>query len=211
MSLIHLETLDSKRQEIFKLLSAFRDDGYLVGGTALSLQICHRKSYDFDIFVKKQIDVSFLRRIKKVFKQVVFTLNTPDQVDFSVTGGIKVTFFLVEHQNLFPLVTTDGIFLADSRDVAANKVYTIGRRATWRDYVDLYFLLKLEVATLQQIIIWGKKKFSGEFNEAQFLEQMVYFKDLEIVQTEYLHETPTPDQIKNFLEEKVREYLKKTD
>ncbi|MBI3558898.1 hypothetical protein HY085_00720 [Candidatus Gottesmanbacteria bacterium] len=98
--------------------------------------------------------------------------------------------------------------MADPRDIAINKAYTIGRRATWRDYVDMFFMLKLEVAILPQIIAWGKKKFSGEFVETLFLEQLVYFNDLEIVPIEYLSEKPTEKAIKKFLEEKVKEYLR---
>ena len=52
---MHLEVLDSNQKRIFKKLKFF-PEFYLAGGTALALQIGHRRSQDFDLFpVKKEI------------------------------------------------------------------------------------------------------------------------------------------------------------
>lgn len=204
---IHLELLDHSRQDIFRLLPSFGEYGYLAGGTALALQIGHRKSFDFDVFVNQQIGEAFLRKVKKIFGEVKFTLNNPDQINFYTRGGINVTFVFVGYKPLFPLVKTEEISLADLRDIAADKAYTIGRRATWRDYVDVFFILQKDIASLPEVISWAKKKFGEGFTETLFLEQLVYFQDLEVTPIEYLDETPSEEEIKGFLEKKVREYL----
>ena len=142
MSKIHLETLDKSRLEAFQNLSPFKKYGYLAGGTALSLQITHRKSFDFDVFVKRQID-----------NKLKLATN--------------------------PLIKTEFLDLASVADISADKAITIGRRAVWRDYVDFFVLLKEKYYGITEIINFAKKKFKGEFNEALFLQQLTYFKDVE--------------------------------
>jgi hypothetical protein len=45
--------LDQKRKKLLPLFQIFKKDFYLAGGTGLALQLGHRKSYDFDFFLKK--------------------------------------------------------------------------------------------------------------------------------------------------------------
>ena len=73
--------------------------------------------------------------------------------------------------------------------------------------MDFYFYLKIENLDLGKIIEFGQKKFGGEFNAALFLQQLVYFKDLEVMTMNYLQKAPTEEQIKEFLSEEVRRYL----
>jgi len=64
----------------------------LAGGTALSLQITHRKSFDFDVFVGKEIDNKLRLEVKKVFGNVDFYVNSSDQISFATKRGINITF-----------------------------------------------------------------------------------------------------------------------
>ena len=64
MSKIFLEILDRDRQEILRELSYFREEGYLAGGTALALQIGHRTSYDFDIFMNHSVTKMLKNKIE---------------------------------------------------------------------------------------------------------------------------------------------------
>ena len=67
MSKIYLEIFDKPRLNVFEKLRAFKSDGYLAGGTALALQIKHRISYDFDVFISHSIDNTLRQQIKSVF------------------------------------------------------------------------------------------------------------------------------------------------
>ena len=58
------------------------------------------------------------------------------------------------------------------------KAYALGRRAKWKDYVDLYFILNGR-CSLAQISARAKKIFGAEFNEKIFREQLSYFKDID--------------------------------
>lgn len=208
MSKIHLETLDKERQEIFQLLSKFRADGYLAGGTALSLQIKHRKSFDFDIFVDKQISTSLKSKVRKIFKEPVYYIDSKDQISFRSANNINVTFLWYYFESLFPLSPTDSLPLASIKDIAADKAHTLGRRAVWRDYVDLFFLLKDHWITLEEINSLAEKKFGGEFNKALFLQQLSYFKDIEETGVEFIGPSFTYNEIKQYLEKEVEKYIK---
>jgi len=90
--------------------------------------------------------------------------------------------------------------ILEENDLAANKAYNVGRRGAWRDYIDLFFLLKWKYYSIDKLIKLAELKFSGEFNSKLFLEQLVYFKDLTIATTDFLKESYTDSEIKEFLE-----------
>jgi len=88
--------------------------------------------------------------------------------------------------------------LASIEDIATDKAQTIGRRAVWRDYIDL-----------DKIIQIANKKFVGEFVSTQFLEQLRYFDDVKTVPIEYVEKKYADDEIKSYLQQTVEDYLKK--
>ncbi len=94
MSKIYLESLDKKRQEVFQTLSVFKKTGYLAGGTALALQISHRSSEDFDIFITKAVDNALRLNVEKVFGHVRFYIDTSDQISFKTKEYVDVFFLL---------------------------------------------------------------------------------------------------------------------
>lgn len=207
MSKIYLDVLDEKKQRVFQNLSLFKRYGYLAGGTALALQIKHRISFDFDVFVYKQINNSLRKKSADVFGKTDFYVNTSDQISFKTKDDISITFVWYFYKTLYPLVTTNAISLASVYDIAADKAHTIGRRAVWRDYVDLFILLSEKIVTLEQICRLAQKKFGNEFNEAQFLQQLCYFKDVTEVPVDFLKKSYTASEIKSFLEKQVEQYL----
>jgi hypothetical protein len=205
---LHLDSLDINRQKVFKELKVFRPDGVLAGGTAIALQIGHRKSYDFDIFTDSALTPRLWNKVKKVFgKGVVRTMFTKKQLNFVTPDNISITFFHDEVKPLYPEIQSGYIDLADLRDLASNKAFTIGHRGKWRDYVDLYFLLKLEFITLDQIINDCSQRTKGEtFPAKLFLEQLVYFEDLSVDDIYFIGSTIEPQEIKRFLSLCVNKY-----
>lgn len=208
MSQIHLEPLDTAKQNVFLQLAEFKTIGYLAGGTALALQINHRKSFDFDVFVPEEIGNSLRRKIKDVFGDCRYEINTADQITFAGPSDIQITFLWYDFKPLFPFILTDSLPLASIEDIASDKAMTIGRRAVWRDYVDLFFLLQQKKIDLKTIIKNAKQKFSNEFIETQFLEKLTYFQDITIVPIEYIGEPVETTQIQTLLTQEVSSYLK---
>jgi len=56
------------------------------------------------------------------------------------------------------------------------KAFALGRRAKWKDYVDLYFIFQRH--TLANVVERAKKLFGGEVDEKLFRQQLAYHKDI---------------------------------
>jgi hypothetical protein len=175
---------------------------YLAGGTALALQIGHRRSVDFDLASSDPIRTFDLERriMSEGFKiQSVFTA-TGDEFTILIEDT-KVTFFSFP----FPiqpeiLWQTGGIKLPEIEELGAMKAYALGRRSQWKDYVDLFFLLKFKLS-IDDILAKAKELFSAHFNTKLFREQLCYFEDIDPSETiDYIDYAPEVIEIKSFLE-----------
>ena len=206
----YLDQLDSERKEVFKKLGRFSKSFTLAGGTAIMLQIGHRMSFDFDCFGSQKLSDSLPRKVRDVLGKFIYLkLRSPEQITFHTEKGIEVTFVYHPYKPLKKPIETDSIAFFHLDDLAANKAYTVGRRGVWRDYVDLFFLLKWRLYTLEHLTALAEKKFAGEFSDKLFLQQLTYFDDITVVDTEFLKESYTPSEIKAFLEREVEEYVRK--
>ena len=200
MSKLILESLDKDKLEVFKKLIAFNKIGTLGGGTALALQIGHRISYDFDIFTYDKINPHLWTKVRSTLGKDSFRyLDTEDQLNIATSTSVYVTFFYDEYKSLFKPIKTGYIDLMDIRDIATNKAFTIGRRPKWRDYTDIYFLIKNKHILLEEIIKLSKQKFGNGFSEKLFLEQLTYWGDVEDYDIKFLKETVEPEIIKDLL------------
>lgn len=208
-SALHLELFDPERPLIFEKLAVFRKLGILAEGTALMLQIGHRKSFDFDIFTSIELPENLLRKVNTMFSgsAIFSSIDTKENLTLTV-DSIVLTFFYHPFPPLYPHITTSSLSLFNINDIASNKAYTIGRRPAWRDYVDLYFLLR-DHTTIEKIISDTQKRFAGNFSEKLFLEQLTFFDDLEERTMNLIGKTITENNIKSLLIEKAKEYLHK--
>ncbi|MFZ0453714.1 MAG: hypothetical protein WAM24_08170 [Ignavibacteriaceae bacterium] len=59
---LKLSILDKKRRELLPLLKKFKDKFYLAGGTALALQLGHRRNDDFDFFSFEHLEIENLQK-----------------------------------------------------------------------------------------------------------------------------------------------------
>ncbi|MDD5528345.1 MAG: hypothetical protein PHO56_05270 [Patescibacteria group bacterium] len=101
--------------------------------------------------------------------------------DFGLAGGTAIALRLGHRRSLAVL--------------AALKAYALGRRSKWKDYVDLYFIMKNKVG-LKKIINQAEKIFGRNFNEKIFRAQLAYFKDLDYSEkVEYLKGFEVPDEV----------------
>ena len=75
-------------------------------------------------------------------KPISIRLDNSRQLTLSDRDGIKVTLVIHEFAPLYPVIQTGGSPLFHLADLASNKAFTVGKRGVWRDYVDLFYLLK---------------------------------------------------------------------
>lgn len=205
MSGLFLDTLDKNRLAVFQKLTKFKDLGALGGGTAIALQINHRRSFDFDIFLNEPIKENLLVKAQTVLGPgCTQTLNIKDQINLITPENISVTFFYDFAAPLFPLIKTETINLLDLRDLGSNKAVTIGFRGKWRDYVDIFFLLKEKKITLKEIVSVSEKRRGSEFSTRLFLQQLTYFDDLTDYVVDFIGNPISPEEIKKFISEQVK-------
>jgi predicted nucleotidyltransferase component of viral defense system len=166
-----MKGLAQKTEKIFEEISKLEcvKEYTLVGGTAISLQIGKRLSEDLD-FCKWSTNLKTdnpavdwpkiqkqLETIGKVDKDVLGF----DQVNF-VVNDVKISFF-TKKENLSPVrehfPVLNNIKAADLDSLGAMKVELMLRRSNFRDYYDIYSLLK-EGTSLKSLVD-GASKYSN--------------------------------------------------
>lgn len=204
---MYAEALTDKGRELFPRLSRF-EDFYLAGGTALALQIGHRRSVDFDLFTAKELPDRILQKVKQIFEDsvVVTTYNVPNQLNVFI-DNVKSTFFQYEYPIVEPFILYENVPLASIGEIAAMKAFSIGKRLSYKDYVDWYFLLLEKYVTLPDVIALAQQKFKNDFNDRLFLGQLVSFNDIEEVPIDFLREEVDRSTITSFLAEHVKNAL----
>lgn len=124
----------------------------LCGGTALAIQIGHRKSEDLDFMMwriskteKPEVNWNAIEReLKEKIGEIEnFNMLGFDQVEF-VVRGVKFSFFVSD--NLSPVTAPTeylgNICLADIESIMAMKMEVMLRRMKFRDYYDIYCMLQ---------------------------------------------------------------------
>ncbi len=180
---LHLEALTAEGRALWARLPEVSEGYYLAGGTALALQLNHRISLDFDFFSERHIPRTQLAKIENVFKgyTIVPRVNNRDELTVFM-GAVKISFISYPFRAFLPFVEEQGIQLLSPKEIAVTKAYTIGRRGEWKDYVDFYSCLANGIATLAEVIGYAQKKYDAAFSDRLFLEQLVYFDDIDETQ-----------------------------
>src|SRR5690554_1066799 len=114
---------------------------FLVGETALALQIGHRNSIDIDLFGDNEIsEDEFINKLGE-FGKVIVTQSTKN-ILIAKIEGVKVDFVNYVYPLLFNPIQVDSIRMLSKADIAAMKLNAIAGRGSKKDFIDLYFLLK---------------------------------------------------------------------
>ena len=200
---MHSEILSPNQQELLPLLKVFKKEFYLVGGTAVALYIGHRRSIDFDLFKFAPIKPkSLVTKISESGFSYDVTRRVTEQLNVTI-HNVKFTFYEYPFQIESPTSFEGVLRMPTIVDLAAMKAYALGRRSKWKDYVDLYFILK-EMYTIKQISDRASVIFDQLFSQKLFRAQLSFFTDIDYSEPiEYLG-TPIPEkEIKEFLTEKA--------
>lgn len=194
--LMHKEILTEEQVKLLPLAKKFIKNFGLVGGTAISLQMGHRHSVDFDMFSLKEFDNGKIRRVikKEGWKIGKVYKDEDDQYTFFI-NNVQFTFFNYPYKLEFSKELDGFLRMPDLLTLAAMKAFAIGQRAKWKDYVDLYFIIN-KYHSIKKIAERSKKIFKGEFNERIFREALLYFDDVNYEEkVEYLPGFAVSDEV----------------
>ena len=192
---MHKEILTEEQAKLLPLLGKFSRDFGLVGGTAIALHLGHRRSIDFDMFSNESFKNAAIRRriknthsIQKVFK------DETGQYTFFV-NGVQMTFYHFPYGLTYSEKLEDYARMPDLLTLAAMKAFALGGRNKWKDYIDLYFILK-DHFSIDEVSKKAKQLFVGEFNEKIFRNQLAYFEDINYAeQVEFMPGFEVSDEI----------------
>ena len=79
------------------------------------------------------------------------------------------------------------------------KAFALGKRAKWKDYVDMYFLVRNHFS-LDQITQQAEHIYEGSFNAKLLKQQLAYFSDVNYSESiEYVVQPVSNQEIEQFL------------
>lgn len=193
--------LTQSQQKVLELLAEpVRDYGfYLAGGTALALQLGHRRSADFDFFTDSILDTINVRsRFSgiKVLQEARGTLTI-------FLREVKVSFFEYHYPLLQPPITTYQVPLAHIDDISAMKISAIAGRGSKKDFIDLYAIVQGSRA-LSKCLQLFEQKFAGvQVDKYHLMKSLIYFDDAEAEQTPEMLKPVSWDEVKGFFRREV--------
>lgn len=205
-------TLDSNQKKIIKNLDFLKDFGfYLAGGTALALQIGHRRSYDLDFYTREDFNGKELAKIiQSRFGRDVQKPKSALNTLWIKVKNVEISFFKYSYKLIRPTINYQSVTIASKDDIAAMKIEAIIGRGVKRDFVDVYFLLK--EFGLKKVIEFARAKYGDLFNEQNCLYALQYFKDAEAKQKDrkriYIYSNISWNDVKSYLKSQVISYQK---
>ena len=175
--MLHTKTVEPFTLELLKDLMSkdYLKHFFLVGGTALSLQIGHRVSVDLDLFTDKDYSTDELIPLLLKEYSVSPILQHPQTLICEI-NGVKVDFIRFRYKIIRPLFVEKGIRMLSVDDIAPMKLDAITGRGRKKDFYDLYFLLKRY--SIEQLFSLYLEKYPHQttFHVAR---SMSYFVDAE--------------------------------
>ena len=180
----------------------------LVGGTALALKYGHRTSVDLDLFSENKFDNEVLiNTLKKNFKQSFRIESNINKFGvFCYINEVKVDLVKHPHPLIASLETIDGIRMYGTPDILAMKINAILGRGRKKDFWDLHQLL--QHFTIAEAVDYYEKKFAEQRLLISVPQAILYFDDADDSETPVSLKGQTWEQIKKFIQKKVRDYLR---
>lgn len=200
--MLHLETIESNTLELLRKLQSLYifKNSRLVGGTALALQLGHRKSVDLDLFGTIEITPEEIQEVCRKAGELEIS-KVSRNVNIFWIDGIKVDCVNYPYGWLDECRVLDGIRLASVNDIAAMKISAIINRGTKKDFIDLYFLLQ-EMSLNHILDLYDQKYPDGSRFIA--IKSLTYFEDAESDPMPFMFNDITWDNVKASIITEIR-------
>lgn len=191
--------LSPNQLNLLPIIQRFSNNYYLVGGTAIALQIGHRESIDFDLFSSAPINREQIKKeLEKSDIKIDVIFEDGDQLH-GIINGVKLTFYEYSYPIEHQVMLDDIISMPSLLTLGAMKAFAIGKRAKWKDYVDMYFLLR-DHFSLDQIAQQAEHIYDGLINPKLLRQQLTYYGDVNYSELiEYVVDPISNEEIERFL------------
>jgi len=191
---------------------------YLCGGTAQSLQMQHRKSEDLDFELlgtrkeRPSLDFSTIaNEVSSVFPDCRKEFLGKNQLQIFVDGNVKLSFFRPENSvpELGKGFVYNNIVTPSLQELLGMKLFTIAVRSAFRDYYDIYALLKEGYDLAKGVDYAGRfsrHTIHSKFIYSILLNENYFHKPAEFALLEPKYEVSTID-----IAEFVRQYIEEKE
>jgi len=205
---IFIKTLPKNTLKLVQMFTKtkpdFLQDFYLSGGTALSLQIGHRESEDLGFFSQKPFNPELLQQDLIKYGQLTQTELDKGTLNTFI-DGVKLQFLEYPYALVKPTIDWESIQLSSIEDIACTKLQTIGTRGSKKDFIDLYYLLK--IYTLNELFAFMDTKYGEiDYNKVHIMKSLVYFQDAELQPMPRMHKTTPWNNVKEEIIKTVKTY-----
>jgi hypothetical protein len=206
---------ESVRESLWNLLKELQDskifsDYFLVGGTALTLQLGHRISDDIDLFTRSDINKEeILNFFNENYKGKFQIINIQNIILQILVNDIKVDLVKYNYDIIEDVKFEEGIRYLGKKDISAMKLMAVSNRGDQaKDFIDIYYLLN-EIS-LKEMFEYYKKKYNQ--NDISCVKRsLVYFDD--VTETNWssvklLHGKLSVEEVKQKIIREMNEYNK---
>ena len=154
---------------------------YMIGGTALSLQMGLRESFDFDFCVPEQFNNELLLEELGKIGEVKVKQNQSGTCDV-ILNGVQVSFFYYPNKIINELVKPQEmpkLRMASILDIAIMKIVAIGGRGAKKDFFDLYNIINKCRISIKELAEGLIEKCGSKTNYVNIIMGLSYFEDAE--------------------------------
>ena len=154
---------------------------YMIGGTALSLQMGLRESFDFDFCVPAQFNNELLLEELGKIGEVKVKQNQSGTCD-AILNGVQVSFFYYPNKIINELVKPQEmpkLRMASILDIAIMKIVAIGGRGAKKDFFDLYNIINKCRISIKELAEGLIEKCGSKTNYVNIIMGLSYFEDAE--------------------------------
>ncbi len=192
--MLQYRSIYPKTLELLKelMLQPCLQDFFLVGGTALALQIGHRISVDIDMFTPYEFSSrKILSELEKHF-EIVNAAAGKNSLSFdgALQDGnneiVKVDLIRYSYPLINPVRIIDQVRLLSVEDIIPMKLSAVAGRGSKKDFYDIFYLL--DIYGLEQMISLFETKFP-QTSKFHILKSLAFFNDAE--------SEPDPQTIEN--------------
>lgn len=179
--MIHSEVLPDEQVACLRSLApvATALGFHLAGGTAVALQLGHRRSVDFDWFAPRfpgqPVDLPESLAARGILLEPT---TLAERTVHGRISGVKVSFLEFRPPLLEPLVEWRalGCRLASCADLAAMKLLAVAQRGTKKDFIDVHALSRR--MPLTRMLECYQRRF-GVTDTSRLLAGLCFFDDAE--------------------------------
>lgn len=205
---IHPDAITDDQKRVLQTLGpvATDHDFYLAGGTAVALQLGHRRSVDLDWFTETSLSdpMQWAQKLREA--GIAFTTSSVDEGTLhGSVHDVRVSFLEYRYALLQPPISWDDYEteFAALDDLACMKLVAIAQRGAKKDFIDLYALIR-EHRPLPVLIERYRQKYSPD-DIAHLLYALVYFDEADEERTPVLLWDVQWPTIKQALRDATRE------